>query len=79
MDGACTKEFHAGMDEHLRTWVEALPSNMSLRGTLESLERLLIQRALRRSGGIQAEAARNLGISRSDMVYKMRKYHLVTG
>ncbi|MBK9529509.1 MAG: helix-turn-helix domain-containing protein [Acidobacteria bacterium] len=36
----------------------------------------MIQNAVQDSGGVQAEAARRLGISRSDIAYKIKKYRL---
>ncbi len=50
-----------------------------LRGTLERVERDLLVRALAASDGVQAQAARRLGISRSDMTYKVKKYGLDAG
>jgi len=41
--------------------------------TLARVEHVLITRALEAAGGIQAEAARHLGISRSDLHYKLHK------
>lgn len=43
---------------------------------LEKIERELIQKALLKTEGKQSEAARNLGISRSDIAYKIKKYKL---
>ena len=43
---------------------------------LERIERELIQKSLVKADGKQAEAARNLGISRSDIAYKIKKYKL---
>lgn len=51
-------------------------SRIDLRETLEAYERSLIVDALERAGGAQAEAARRLNISRSDMAYKVKKYEL---
>ncbi len=45
-----------------------------LRTALEEVEQDMIRRALRAAGGVQAQAARRLGISRSDMTYKIKKY-----
>jgi two-component system response regulator HydG len=45
-----------------------------LNDTLQSLERELILRALARSGGVKAEAARRLGIKESALYYKLDKY-----
>lgn len=54
----------------------ALPENGNLRDTLEAVERQLLRDALEASGGNQAEAARQLGITRSDMNYKLKKFNL---
>ena len=42
----------------------------------DSLERRLIQRALNGTSGAQAEAARRLGVSRSDLGYKLSKHEI---
>ena len=55
-------------------WIESLPDNVDLRAVLSSLEKKLIERALASAGGAQAEAARRLGLSRSDLSYKLGKY-----
>lgn len=54
----------------------ALPASFDLREFLEQTERHLLERVLRESGDVQAEAARRLCISRSDLNYKMKKYNL---
>lgn len=54
--------------------VPALPPDMSLSDHLDSIEAELIRTALSESNGIQAEAARRLGISRSDIAYKIKKH-----
>ena len=51
-----------------------LPEQLDLRDTFAQLERSLIARAIDLSGGVQAEAARRLGLSRSDFGYKLAKY-----
>lgn len=53
-----------------------LPDAINLSQVLENLEKQLIQKTLIKAGGVQAEAARNLGISRSDIAYKIKKYNL---
>ncbi|HLZ42171.1 MAG TPA: sigma-54 dependent transcriptional regulator [Candidatus Sulfotelmatobacter sp.] len=58
----------------LREWVRTLPHSLDLRDTLTEIEKSLIERALQRANGVQAEAARMLGLSRSDMGYKVAKY-----
>ncbi len=55
------------------TWVDLLPESVNLRSIMESVERDLIDRALRSSGGVRAEAARRLGLSRSELAYKLGK------
>ena len=50
--------------------------SVDLRAILENVERELIIGALTSAGGAQAEAARRLGISRSDLAYKVNKYDL---
>lgn len=55
---------------------ETLPPNIDLPAYLDSIEFRLIRKALEDSGGVQAEAARRLGISRSDIAYKIKKYRL---
>lgn len=53
-----------------------LPEEIDLREALTQIERDLIGRALESSGGVQAQAARKLGLSRSDLGYKVSKYGL---
>jgi DNA-binding NtrC family response regulator len=57
-------------------WIASLPETVDLRGILTWLERRLIQRALNGTSGAQAEAARRLGLSRSDLGYKLSKYEI---
>jgi len=49
---------------------------LDLRGLLEQIEKRIVARTLVASGGVQAEAARRLGISRSDLSYKLRRLGL---
>jgi transcriptional regulator with GAF, ATPase, and Fis domain len=51
-----------------------LPLNIKLHDTLTEIEKNLIERAMEEARGVQAEAARMLGLSRSDMGYKVAKY-----
>jgi DNA-binding NtrC family response regulator len=57
-------------------WIEALPPSFDLRNLLSTLEKTLIERTLQSTRGAQAEAARRLGLSRSDLSYKLLKYEL---
>ncbi len=47
--------------------------------SLEALERAVIAFALERHGGNQVQSARFLGLSRSALIYRMRKYRLTAG
>ena len=52
----------------------ALGDTLDLRSALENLERELIDRALRKAGGNRTEAAALLGLNRTTLVEKLRKY-----
>jgi DNA-binding NtrC family response regulator len=54
-------------------WIEGLPDSVSLRKILEDVEKGLITRALKVADGVQAEAARRLQLSRSDLSYKLSR------
>jgi two-component system response regulator HydG len=47
---------------------------VNLREYLADVEKQLLVRAMNATGGAQAEAARRLGLSRSDLAYKLNKY-----
>jgi DNA-binding NtrC family response regulator len=47
--------------------------------TLGTLERRMIQQALRRAGGVRAEAARLLGISRYQLLRRLEKFGISSG
>jgi transcriptional regulator with GAF, ATPase, and Fis domain len=53
---------------------KTIPYSLHLRNALTKIERNLIERALEQAKGVQAEAARMLGLSRSDMGYRLSKY-----
>ena len=54
-----------------------LPKQLDLRKTVTEIERALIVRSLHLANGVQAEAARYLGVSRSDLGYKIGRYGLL--
>jgi DNA-binding NtrC family response regulator len=58
------------------SWIASMPEAVDLRGFLEEAEKGLILRALKSSDGVQAEAARRLQLSRSDLAYKLTKYQI---
>jgi len=62
----------AGADA-LQRWLASLGERPDLRETLVEVERRLVVRALAAASGVQAEAARRLGLSRSDLSYKLRR------
>ena len=70
--GAGTSE---GSDDPFR-WMNLMPETINLRELLEQIEKALIVRALKSSSGVQAEAARRLQLSRSDISYKIGKYEI---
>ena len=59
-----------------KNFLDELPESIELPIILESVERDLVTKALQKANGVQAEAARRLGISRSDIAYKIKKYNL---
>ncbi|MDR2161543.1 MAG: sigma-54 dependent transcriptional regulator [Desulfovibrio sp.] len=63
-----------GEENQLRNALDLLPMELSLADTLERLEAALIRRALVRADFIQVKAAEFLGISKSLLQYKLRKY-----
>ncbi len=54
-----------------------LEKNTGLMDALDAMEEKMIRDALRKAGAIQAQAAKILGISRSNLQYKMKKYGLL--
>jgi DNA-binding NtrC family response regulator len=66
----------SGVGADVASWISSLPSNVDVREVLAEVERSLLQRALERANGVQAEAARMLNLSRSDFGYKAAKYSL---
>ncbi|HET7786270.1 MAG TPA: sigma-54 dependent transcriptional regulator [Myxococcales bacterium] len=59
--------------DDLQRWARTLPEALDLPEVLSRIESALIARAMEKSGGVQADAARLLGVSRSDLHYKLRK------
>ena len=53
-----------------------IPNQVNLRELIAQLERTLIARSLELAHGVQAEAARKLGLSRSDLGYKLGRHGL---
>ena len=51
-----------------------VPGGLTITEAVEELERRMIQKALGAAGGVQAHAAEALGITKSNLAYKMKKY-----
>lgn len=63
-------------DSQFKSAVDLLPVELNLADTLDRIEAALIRRALIRADFVQAHAAELLGISRSLMQYKLKKYNI---
>jgi two-component system NtrC family response regulator len=55
-----------------------IPLHLALPDALEHIEEQMIRRALEKSGQVQVRAAEMLGITKSLLQYKLKKYHLTT-
>jgi sigma-54 specific flagellar transcriptional regulator A len=76
-DELADDEAQAAMDPHYAdALLEGIPSGFDLRLHLETLEQRLILRAMEAAGGTVARAARLLGLRRTTLVEKLRKYSL---
>ena len=77
-------DVHPGImsDEETAHWspdgdfTNFLPSNLPLPEVLSGVEEQLVKRALEDANYVQARAAEILGITKSLLQYKMKKYHL---
>jgi len=54
-------------------------SDMSLDEAISSLEKKMIEEALKKTRGMQAKAAKLLGITERSMWYRVKKYGIETG
>ena len=61
-------------EAQFKSAVDLLPVELDLAGTLEKIEAALIRRALVRAELVQVKAAELLGISKSLLQYKLKKY-----
>ena len=68
---------HGSEELTVEALAERLPRQLNLRETIANFERALIVRSLELARGVQAEAARSLGLSRSDLGYKVGKHGLL--
>ncbi len=61
-------------ETQLKSAVDLLPVELNLADTMDKLEAALVRRALARADFVQVKAAESLGISKSLLQYKLRKY-----
>jgi len=59
--------------------LDGIPANAKLYDTLAMIEKALIERALKMTNNVQAHAAELLGIGKSGLNQKLKKYNLETG
>jgi two-component system NtrC family response regulator len=62
--------------DQFKSAADMLPSEIDLGDTLEKIEAALIRKALVRSNFVQVKAADMLGISKSLLQYKLKKYNI---
>ncbi len=63
-------------EAQFKSAVDLLPSRLNLADTLEKIEAALIRRALAQTNFVQVKCADMLGISKSLLQYKLKKYKL---
>jgi two-component system NtrC family response regulator len=69
--------FKSNVDNSLQ--LDGIPADAKLYETLEIVEKALIERALKMTGHVQSHAANILGIGKSGLNQKIRKYNLELG
>lgn len=60
-------------------FMSTLNGNVDLRELVEEMEQKVISWAMDHANGVQAEAARRIGLSRSDLAYKLKKLTIRAG
>jgi len=58
--------------------LNVLPEDASLTERVENYEKELILKALEKAGRVQTQAAKMLGINRTALIYKLKKYALLS-
>jgi two-component system NtrC family response regulator len=69
--------FKSNLDNTLH--LDGIPASAKLYETLEMVERAMIQRALKMADNVQAHAAETLGIGKSGLNQKIKRYNLEVG
>jgi two-component system NtrC family response regulator len=64
---------------HNALHLDGIPANAKLYETLEMVEKTMIQRALKMADNVQSHAAAILGIGKSGLNQKIKKYNLEVG
>ena len=65
-------------ESQFKSAVDLLPTKLNLAETLEKIEAALVRRALAKTGFVQVKAAEMLGVSKSLLQYKLKKYKIVS-
>ena len=60
-------------------YIEGIPADAELDGTLAMIEKKMIQRALKLTNNVQSKAAELLGIGKSGLSWKMKKFKVDAG
>ncbi len=71
------KGFRSNLSNALH--IDGIPANARLYETLEMVEKAMIERALKMSDNVQSHAADLLGIGKSGLSQKIKRYHLEVG
>ncbi len=71
------KGFRSNLSNALH--IDGIPADARLYETLEMVEKAMIERALKMSDNIQSHAAELLGIGKSGLSQKIKRYHLEVG
>jgi two-component system NtrC family response regulator len=71
------KGFKSNVDNSLH--LDGIPASARLYETLEMVEKAMIERALKMADNVQAHAADILGIGKSGLNQKIKRYHLEVG
>ena len=64
---------------HNSLYLEGIPADAKLYDTLALIEKTMIVRAMEMSGNVQSRAAELLGIGKSGLNQKIKKYNLEIG
>jgi two-component system, NtrC family, response regulator len=71
------KEFKNSIDNSL--YIESIPADAKLDETLTMIERKMLERALKLTNNVQSQAAELLGIGKSGLNWKIKKFKLEVG